>query len=81
VAHEWGRKDEFIQAMFRKSHSVHSRRFYEVALRKFGQFYAENGYRNKVSIPRVMKIEDHQLTLRTIRNLLSLGLPNRRCSP
>jgi len=31
---DWGKKDEFVQAMFRRSHSVHSRRFYEVALRK-----------------------------------------------
>ncbi len=38
---DWGRKDEFIQAMFRKSHSVLSRRFYEVALRKFGQLCEE----------------------------------------
>jgi len=41
VALEWGRKDEFIRATFRKSHSVHSRRLYEVALRKFGQFCDE----------------------------------------
>jgi hypothetical protein len=38
---KWGRKDEFIQAMSRKSHSVHSRRFYEVALRKVAQFCGE----------------------------------------
>ena len=38
---DWGKKDEFVQAMFRRSHSVHSRRFYEVALRKFGAFCKE----------------------------------------
>ena len=38
---DWGKKDEFVQAMFRRSHSVHSRRFYEVALRKFGAFCRE----------------------------------------
>ena len=38
-----GKKDEFVQAMFRRSHSVHSRRFYEVALRKFGAFCKERG--------------------------------------
>jgi len=35
---DWGKKDEFVQAMFRRSHSVHSRRFYGVALREFGAF-------------------------------------------
>jgi integrase len=130
VALEWGRKDEFVQAMFRKSHSVHSRRFYEVALRKFGQFcdekkvsevndqnvydvlnrfvewndargirsktitgylsgtkrfllyqdieIDENRYRNKVSIPRVTKIDDQPLTIPVIRSLLSFGLPNKK---
>ncbi len=37
----WGKRDEFIQAMFWRSHSVHSRRFYEVAVRNFGAFCAE----------------------------------------
>ncbi|MGA2663929.1 MAG: site-specific integrase, partial [Nitrososphaerales archaeon] len=130
MALEWGRKDEFVQAMFRKSHSVHSRRFYEIALRKFGQFcdekkisevndqnvydvlnrfvewndargirsktitgylsgtkrfllyqdieIDENRYRNKVSIPRVTKIDDQPLTIPVIRSLLSFGLPNKK---
>ena len=133
MALEWAKKDEFIQAMFRKSHSVHSRRFYEVALRKFAEFCEEkeisevndqnvydtlnrfvewnnargirsktiidylsgtkrfllyqdveideNRYRNKVSIPRVTKIDDQPLTLGVIRSLLSLGCRTRRCSP
>ncbi len=37
----WGKKDEFIQAMFWRSHSVHTRRFYEVLARNFGAFCAE----------------------------------------
>ena len=41
MALEWVGKEEFIQAMFRKSRSVHSRRFYEFALRKFAQFCDE----------------------------------------
>ena len=130
MALEWAKKDEFIQAMFRKSHSVHSRRFYEVALRKFAEFCEEkeifevndqnvydalnrfvewndargirsktiidylsgtkrfllyqdieideNRYRNKVSVPRVTKIDDQPLTLGLIRSLLSFGLPNKK---
>lgn len=38
---ECAKKDEFIQVMFRNSHSVHSRRFYELALRKFAEFCKE----------------------------------------
>jgi hypothetical protein len=32
-----------VQALFRKSHSVHSRQFYEVSLHKFGAFCEEKG--------------------------------------
>jgi integrase len=38
---DWGKKDEFVQAMYRRAHSAHSRRFYETALRKFSECCAE----------------------------------------
>ena len=38
---DWRKKEEFVQAMYRRAHSVHSRRFYETALRKFAECCAE----------------------------------------
>ena len=38
---DWGKKDELVQAAFRKGHSVHGRRFYEVSLHNFIAFLEE----------------------------------------
>lgn len=127
---DWRREEEFLQSVFMRSHSVHSRHFYESGLRRFkvfcreekvgkvsnGNVYdvinsfvrwndargiraktivdyvcsvkrfllyqdveiEENRFRNKVLLPRAMRIDDRPLSVEVIRRLLSLGRPNRK---
>ncbi len=38
---DWGKTDKFIEGIYRRSHSVHSKHFYSFGIRKFRQFMDE----------------------------------------
>jgi integrase len=42
---DWGKTDKFIEGVYRRSHSVHSKHFYSFGIRKFRQFAEEKNVR------------------------------------
>lgn len=124
---DWGKADRFIEGIYRKSHSTHSRHFYSFGIRKLKEFCDErhiritqaNLYevldeyvgwldakklkpktildymssakrfmvfcgleidekklRNRVSMPRVLKIAEEPLRIEQVKRLLTIGKPN-----
>lgn len=75
---DWGKEGEFLQSVFMRGHSEHSRRFYWSGLRRFHAFWREEDVKevNNRNVYEVLNSfvrwnDAKQVRARTIRNYVS----------